>query len=67
MNYSYVFSATHKPPSPSLFLSTGIFSDVSIYSKTTEEGKVRQVFEEGEKGSEGEEPKGEQEPPLTIY
>ena len=41
------------------------FPDVSIYSKTKEEGKVGQVFE-GEKVSEGKEPKGEQEPPLTI-
>ena len=40
------------------------FPDVSIYSK--EEGKVRQVFEQGEKVSKGKEPKGEQEPLLTI-
>ena len=42
------------------------FPDVSIYSKTKEEGKVRQVFEQGVKVSKGKEPKGEQEPLLTI-
>lgn len=42
------------------------FPDVSIYCKTKEEGKVRQVFEEEQKVSEGKEPKGEQEPPLFI-